>query len=56
MVALHVPARRKLRRTAISRKDATVVEQCDWELSWLTDRDGAVQSPAIGGEQLSLFS
>lgn len=47
---------RKLRRTAISRKDATVVEQCDWELSWLTDRDGGVQSPAIGGEQLTLFS
>jgi len=46
---------RKLRRAALSRKDATVAEQCDWELSWLTDRDGAVQVPAIGGEQLALF-
>lgn len=47
---------RKLRRTALSRKDSGVVEQCDWELSWLTDRDGAVQAPAVGGEQLLLFS
>lgn len=47
---------RKLRRTALSRKDASAVEQCDWELSWLVDREGAVQTPAVAGEQLLLFS
>lgn len=47
---------RKLRRAALSRKDRALAGQCDWELSWLVDREGAVRTPAVGGEQLRLFS
>jgi hypothetical protein len=43
---------RRLRASALDRNDLAVVEQCDWELSWIEDSHGAIKSTMPPGEQL----